>query len=212
LRKELGDLDLADAHALLGQWDEAVKLLEKVLDAPNVSVVVMDEHALLWLQQGDPQGYRKFCASMMKRFGKSTDAVVANGAAWICSLGPDALPDLKPAVECARLAVRTSPKDAGSRNTFGAILYRAGQYREAVTELNESVKLNTSGGTAFDFLFLAMAYRRLVKADESRTALAQAKQTRDKNPPVFWTEELELELLLREAESLIPAPDAKEKK
>src|SRR5262249_7327501 len=140
------------------------------------------------------------------RFGKSTNASLANTIAWTCALGPEALPDLKPAVELARRAVRANERAYATRNTLGTILYRAGQYKDAVAELNEAIKLNNKGGTAADFLFLAMAHHRLGQADEARQWLDRAKQELEKNPPAIWSDKVESQLFLREAEMLIERP------
>jgi Tfp pilus assembly protein PilF len=161
---------------------------------------------LLQLHRSDQEGYRKACATLITRFGKSTDASVANSTAWACALGSSALPDLRPAVALARRAVRTNTQSANFRNTLGVILYRAGQYQEAVAELNEAIQRHSKGGTAADFLFLAMAHHQLGQADEARQWLDRAKKEVEKNPPVFWSDQVELQLFRREAETLIEKP------
>jgi tetratricopeptide (TPR) repeat protein/tRNA A-37 threonylcarbamoyl transferase component Bud32 len=204
LKKDLSELDQADSHARLGLWDEAARLYEKAVAAPNAPALTWQRHALLRLHRGDHEGYRQACASMMSRFGKSTNASVANGTAWTCALGPEALPDLRPAAELARLAVRANATDANTRNTLGAILYRAGEYREAVAALNETVKLrNNQGATAADGFFLAMAQHRLGQADEARQWLDRARQEVEKIPSVRLYTQMESRLLHREAEALI---------
>jgi WD40 repeat protein/tetratricopeptide (TPR) repeat protein/tRNA A-37 threonylcarbamoyl transferase component Bud32 len=204
LKKDLSELDQGDAHARLGQWDEAARLYEKAVAAPNAPAFNWQRHALLRLQRGDLEGYRQACASMLGRFGKSTDASVANNTARTCALRPEAIADLKPAVELARLAVGANATDADVRNTLGAVLYRAGQYRDAVAELNEAVKLrNNQGGTAADCFFLAMAHHRLGQADEARQWLDRARQELDKNPSVLLNTQMESQLFRREAEALI---------
>jgi tetratricopeptide (TPR) repeat protein len=202
LKIDLGALEQADAHAMLVQWDEAARLYEEAVAAPNASGRTWQRYALLRLQRGDQEGYRTVCARIIDRFGKSTNTSVANDTAWTCALGPEALPDLKPVVELARLAVRTDATHA-NRSTLGAILYRAGQYKEAVAELNEAIKLSNKGGAAADFFFLAMAHYRLGQADEARQWLHRARQELEKNPPGFWSEQVELQLFRREAEALI---------
>ena len=140
----------------------------------------------------------------MKRFGQSPSPGDADDAAWTCALGPAALPDLRPAVEASRLAVRARPKDANMRNTLGAVLYRAGEDVEAVKELNESIRLNGAGGSPVDFLFLAMACQRLGKPDEAASWLERAEQAKGKQAPaVFWVERQEWELLHREDATLV---------
>jgi tetratricopeptide (TPR) repeat protein len=99
--------------------------------------------------------------------------------------------------------VLANRNDPNARNTRGAVLYRAGRYKEALAELNTSLKLRPGGGTAADFLFLAMAHHRLGDAGEAYKRLEQARQASGKSLPVFWSEQAELRLLLREAEASI---------
>jgi tetratricopeptide (TPR) repeat protein len=120
-------------------------------------------------------------------------------------------PDLTPAVKLARQAAAALP-DANTRSTLGAILYRASKHPEAITELNESLKLSGKGGTSADFLFLAMAHHRLNQPDESRLWLEKAVQALDKDPPGSWTERLEQQLHRREAEALLKEPPGDPKK
>jgi WD40 repeat protein/Flp pilus assembly protein TadD len=200
LKKDLAELDQADAHAILGQWDEAARLFKKAVAAPKAPLRVWQRYSMVHLQQGDRDGYCKACMSLFERFGKVT--AWGNYIAWTCAIGPDALPDLKPAVELARFAVRASPADANVRNTLGAILYRTGQHMDALAELNAAIKLNSRGGTPLDFLFLAMVHHRLGHPKEARESLDQARQALEKSPPLFW-EQVELRLLHREAEALL---------
>jgi hypothetical protein len=127
---------------------------------------------------------------ILERIRKSTwrasvypiDRRVATDAAWACALGPEALPDLEPVLELARLAQASSW--VANRPTLGALLYRAGQYREAVTELNEVIWLNRRGGTWADFLFLALAQQRLGQTEDARRALKSARFLLDAEAPV----------------------------
>jgi WD40 repeat protein len=203
LKKDLTELDRANVHAMLGQWADADKLFEKAVAAPSDSVTPWHTHLTVRLHQGDREGYRKLCSRTIGRFGKTKYAHDANTVAWVCALGHEAVADLKPAVELARLAVRAGPGNANYRNTLGAILYRAGQHQDAIAELKAGVKLNPIGGTPADFLFLAMAYHGLGKPEEARKCLHQAGQALQTSPPLSWVEGLDLDLLHREAEGLV---------
>jgi tRNA A-37 threonylcarbamoyl transferase component Bud32/tetratricopeptide (TPR) repeat protein len=189
------------AHAELGQWGVAGKLSTRAVEAPGASPDTWALHALLRLHQRDQAGYPTACAALVKHFGKDQEAAVANTVSRTCALGPGALPDLKPAVALARYAVKWGPENANYRSTLGAILYRAGQAKEAVAELNESIRLSDQGGTWADFLFLAMAHKRLGDAREAEKWLGRAVQALDKGPPP--EQRLEAQLLRREAEQLV---------
>ena len=100
------------------------------------------------------------------------------------------------------------------RKTLGAALIRAGRPRQAISVLEESVRLNGHGGNAFDWLFLALAHHRLGHSQQATAALAAARdwiahgdERAIPDPylwsPLRWYTKLELELLLREVEGEI---------
>jgi tetratricopeptide (TPR) repeat protein len=207
LKDTLSELEQAAAHGYLGHWEEAAALYARAVEAQDAAAGVWNVHALLRLHLGDREGYSRACATMLERFGKTKDAGIANSVAWTCALAPGAVADLEPAVQLARLAVQANPKDANILGTLGAVLHRAGQYEETVTQLNESVKLNDKDGTVYvgacDCLFLAMAHQHLGQKDEAKNWLDRAVQTMDSDPPVSWNHQLQLQLFRREAEQLI---------
>jgi tetratricopeptide (TPR) repeat protein len=104
-----------------------------------------------------------------------------NNLAWLLATCPEAkMRDPKRAVTLARRAVQLAPKDGNTWNTLGAALYRAGDWKAAVVALDKSRGL-ANGGTATDWLFLAMAYRKLGNGVESRKAYEQALRWLEQN-------------------------------
>jgi WD40 repeat protein/Flp pilus assembly protein TadD len=211
LKKGLGDLDQAAAHAELGQWDAVRTLYARAVEGPSASSRELTAQAMQRLHRGDPIGYSAACAALLKRFGEVNDPTAANNIAWVCALGPKALPDLMPAVALARRAVHSRPKDANFRNTLGTILFRAGQYEESVRALSESIQIQGKGGTTVDYLFLAMAHHKLNQPVEARTWLEKGMRVNPSEKTLPENERLELQLLRREAEALLngPAPQKK---
>ena len=136
--------------------------------------------------------------------------MTANDVCWACCLGPDALPDLAPAVRLAELAIAANA-DHSNLNTLGAILYRAGRFNDAIDRLREGIRKDGRDAFASDWLFLAMAHHRLGDAKEARAALDKATaamkprraQVASQPPSQQILEEMEQEILLREARSLI---------
>ena len=63
--------------------------------------------------------------------------------------------------------------------TLGALLYRAGSYKEAVDQLTEAVRTHGEGGDGWTCLFLAMAHHRLKHDEEARRWLARATAARE---------------------------------
>lgn len=106
----------------------------------------------------------------------------ANDLAWLRVNHPDlSLRDPAWAVATVRLAVEQYPEAAAYWNTLGVALYRAGDDRAAVEALERSRDL--SGGTAFDEVFLAMAYARLGNAEAARQGLARAVLLAERDYP-----------------------------
>jgi tetratricopeptide (TPR) repeat protein len=84
----------------------------------------------------------------------------ANDLAWLRANHPD--PARRDPISALALARRTAdvcPDGAAYWNTLGVAHYRAGDAHAAVAALDRATALG--GGTAFDFVFLAMAHARL---------------------------------------------------
>jgi tetratricopeptide (TPR) repeat protein len=89
----------------------------------------------------------------------------------------------------AALAARALASDLASvfsREAYGAALYRAGNYQEAVKQLQMAVRLQGQGGNNWSKLFLALAYQRRGLADKSREWFDKAKL----GTQASWTERL----------------------
>ncbi len=206
LKQGLSEVGQVYAHAELGQWQQAAPRLARVIAAPNAHPSFWHAYALLQLQLGERREYSNTCATALQRFGKAASPQVANAVASLCALAPDAVPDLAPAVKLAQAAVRSLPRDSTARSTLGAILYRAGKYKEAVSDLSEASKRNDKGRTAINFVFLAMAHHQLGQPEDARKWLEKAVQAAEQAPPTDWTKRLEWRILRREAEQLLQGP------
>ena len=97
----------------------------------------------------------------------------ANDLAWLRANHPD-LTRRNPisAVAMARRTVEHYPESAAYWNTLGVALYRAGDAQASVTALDHAKALG--GGTAFDSVFLSMAYAHLGDLLGAREELALA--------------------------------------
>jgi hypothetical protein len=110
--------------------------------------------------------------------------------------------------------VATDPKKYAFVNTYGLILYRAGNHSEAIRILEVSMSLHGAGGTPYDWLFLAMAHYQLGHDAEAHHWLdlvgpwverARRGSVKDRyiRTPLTWEQRLELDLFTREAKQLI---------
>ncbi len=97
-----------------------------------------------------------------------------NGRAWELANGPGPRRELDRAVELGRRALELAPGEAMYLNTLGVVLYRAGQYGEAIATLELSLAAGRGQFDAFDFFFLAMAHHRLGHRADASTHFDRA--------------------------------------
>ena len=173
--------------------------------------------ARVQLAMEDIDGYRRECAELISQFGQTKDPKTADSLAWTCVLAPDAVADREAVVRLAEGAVEAAKSESDrylSLQSLGATTYRAGRFEEAVRHLGDGVKAQGEGGDVRDWLFLAMAHHHLNSPDEARKWLDKAiewlnSSTRDKpkddtfGDRITWEAWLDLQVLRREAESLI---------
>jgi tetratricopeptide (TPR) repeat protein len=203
---------LADDCVRLGRWDRAAAALSKAGEAGPLHLGVRQRHALACLKTGDRAGYRGVCARLLETVGREPSMGLANAVAWICSLGPDAVDDYTlPLALAEQAASKAQPADRHAiLNTRGAVLYRAGRFREAIRCLKEGMDADRGQGNAHDWLFLAMAHQRLGETAEARRFLDRLRHLPPENGSPW--DGLERELPRREAETLIDGPAAGAKK
>jgi WD40 repeat protein/serine/threonine protein kinase/tetratricopeptide (TPR) repeat protein len=200
-----------NAHAELGQFEQAAADFTRGLEIAPDHLGLWHHRAILYLSAGDSAGYQGACKIMLQRCPRSRDP---NSMAWMCTLAPDAVADPTLPVQLAKEALLARPGDYASLNTLGAALYRSGEYSAAIEQLNEARKKSGKGGSAFDWLFLAMAHQRTGQTAQARQSLDKAVQTINRAAleqtegaapaaALSWNERLELQILRREAEAIV---------
>jgi WD40 repeat protein/serine/threonine protein kinase/tetratricopeptide (TPR) repeat protein len=203
------------AHAELGHWVQAVADFAKSSELERRNDQSLCRQALAQLGAGDLGGYRKTCTALMNRFGQTDDGDTANSVAWTCALVPATVDDPAQLVRLAEKALASDPRQYNYLNTLAAVLCRTGKYEAAVERFGEAIKAHAKGGTAWDWLLLAIAHHHLGHTAEARQWLDKAtawidgesrpKAEGDKSTPLAWNDRLELQLLRSEAEGLIRA-------
>jgi WD40 repeat protein/Flp pilus assembly protein TadD len=200
------------ARAQLSQFDAAAADFAQAVALGDNRTGVWHAHALLRLTAGDERGYREACTKMLERCSRTEDP---NGMAWVCTLLPDALPDMTPVVKLAEEALAKGPRKRTYLNTLGATLYRSGRYDAALQQLDEALQATKGKASPYDWLFLAMAHQRLGHTDQARCCLAKAVQRLGEleqatktegaaaSVSLQWFQELELRQLRREAEATV---------
>jgi WD40 repeat protein/Flp pilus assembly protein TadD len=195
------------ALAATGAWDRAANDFDKVIALGPGAPRLWYQLALTRLGMGDPESYRRACKGMVERFA-GTNEVAAQLTAWTCVLAPDSLIEPALLVDLAGRALAQSPQQHRFLLTHGAALYRAGRFPEAVAKLNKAASAWKGEGSAWDWLFLAMAHHRLGDTEQARRHLDKAVRRIDRateagSAALQWSERLEFSLLRREAEALV---------
>jgi tetratricopeptide (TPR) repeat protein len=123
-------------------------------------------------------GYRK-AAELMP-----DNAVFYNHLAWLLATCPEPkFRNPSRAVELAKRAVELAPEDPMDWNTLGVAHYRAGNWKEAIANLEKAEALAPGKYLAFNAFFLAMAHWQLGEKDTARQLYAQAVAWMEKNKP-----------------------------
>jgi tetratricopeptide (TPR) repeat protein len=186
-----------EALAQQGRWAEVDADFAAAIERGAEGVNPWYVHALLRLQLGDVEGYRRTCEQMLERFARIADLESLQLAASTCSYAPEAVADLARPLSLAEKAIALDPQDQWSHDAAGRILYRAGRYEEAVRRLGEAVEL---------------VNKHLGHTDAARSWLEKAGAWIDQElakpsdaggSPLVWNQRLELRILRREAEALI---------
>jgi tetratricopeptide (TPR) repeat protein len=132
-----------------------------------------------------------------------------------CTLAPDAVAEASLPGRLAENELKNSGGEFWSLTEQGALAYRAGRFQEAVPFFEQSLRADARPGRAvLNWLWLALAYERLGKAEEARRWLNKAQAWLDQygdGMPARAEQEVGLELhnwleahvLRREAEALI---------
>ncbi len=111
------------------------------------------------------------------------DPEALNGIAWFLATCRDSrFRNPRRAVELAQKAVACEPKAGAVWNTLGVAHYEAGAWDEAIAALSQSMEL-TSGGSAADWFFLAMAHWQMGDKDQAKKWYTHAIRRMEKNKP-----------------------------
>jgi WD40 repeat protein/serine/threonine protein kinase len=166
----------ARAYAELGHWPKAAAELARAIDAGSTDEYVWYGWAVLCLQSGDLTSYRSKCRLLIDHFGSTRNRQKRYMLALICTLGPCATEDPGRTVAMADQVVAAVPDYPDVLHVRGAALYRAGRFQESIDQLQEVVKARPRGGQVEDWLFLAMASKRLGRNDDAERWLVHVEQ------------------------------------
>jgi hypothetical protein len=208
---------LSDFFARSGRWEEASADVAKALALEPEHLVDWISHATLLAANGNAEGYRNHCRTMLARFSTIKDANQAQRTAKVCLLLPMTGEDLNKTVTLANSAL-SSGSNTWREYTKGLAEYRQGDFVTAVTQLEKVLSRPASATpTGYHFLraqdcmVLAMAHYRSGQTNEAAAALAKGVAIVETKLPkiesgdlgAFWVDWISTHVLMREAKGLI---------
>ena len=119
-----------------------------------------------YLALKDYPSYRRVCEAGVAQHGKSQVPNMANNAIWHTALIPNAVRNYTETIEIGRKIAGSRNTTANEHNTFGAVLYRAGQYSSSLTFLRKSIDADRCNLWAYFILAACLAH--LGRLDEAR--------------------------------------------
>ena len=164
------------------------------------------------------KGYGAVCADMAQEFGPESDELASYYLAWTCALGPTSIDDLSVMLKNAQDLVRNQPTNPSYKSALGILLYRHGDFEQAMQWLTKAV-VESRGvsmeltSSVYPKFFLAMSHWQLGRLDDARRLLTEAQLAMDeamKASPA-WNRRLTFELFRREAEALIQPTNTADK-
>jgi tetratricopeptide (TPR) repeat protein/tRNA A-37 threonylcarbamoyl transferase component Bud32 len=175
---------------------------------------LLSYQALTLCAAGNHEGYRRTCAELMERFGRTAEGDEVADVVTACVLMPDALDAPTLLVPLGHLA---TTRYAGSIRLLATAYYRAGLFHKALGCFEQGSRI--AAARPWEMLFEAMTRYRLGQTERARQCLAAATKwvQRASHPdpddltglqPAWggWYEKVQVPITMREAEALIGQP------
>jgi WD40 repeat protein/Flp pilus assembly protein TadD len=219
-RKVLLSKSQAEPSARAGRWKEAAEDYAMLMQARTNDDLLCYSLATLLAQTGDVEGYRRHCAQVLARFGRTQAPEIAGRLAKECLILPGSGVDLEAVGKLAEMAVTvggTNASLAWYQFDKGLAEYRQERFASAAAW---EQKVFASGTNEFcqaeACMVLAMSQGQLKRPEEARQALAHGTEIIDTKLPKLesgdigedWRNWIIAHALLREARELIERPDA----
>jgi serine/threonine-protein kinase len=167
-------LDRARAHIGRREWQKAAACYAEAFELePTDDGDLWYEYAAVQLLAGDRPGHRRTCAYMLVRC--QAQQMSPYLAARACTLAPGSADHPKLPSRLAQEELRRNSTAFWSLTEQAALQVRAGRFRQAIPLLERSLVVDGRPGRGvLSWLWLAIAHRRLGKADEALRWLDKA--------------------------------------
>lgn len=211
-----GNFALRRARSLcyrkLERWTEAAADAASLIANGAKDTDLWSEHGVLQLRSGNIEAYRQACIRMLDEFDSDdAESLPYNTLAWISVYGPSAVQDMSRIVALAEKAIENDGRTHAVVNTWGAALFRAERFEEALRAFDEGISSGGNEAMLEDWVFMAMTYFRLGRSEKAVELLEKSKAWLANQKGVSaaaenstsWDQELLREVLLTEAQKLI---------
>jgi eukaryotic-like serine/threonine-protein kinase len=200
------------SHARHGQWREALTNWELVVKLAPDDHVGYQFLAPLLLQLNDVAGYKACRTQILREFGNTSHPLIAQRMVIASLILPPTDDEMK---IIAKMTDVVAHDDTNSEvygyNLFaeGFTEYRLGYYKPAVDILRRATPMDIGANCRTEAYFiLAMARYHLNRLDDSRESFTNAMnkmRTKLELDDETWNHWITAHVLMREAETLIPA-------
>jgi serine/threonine protein kinase len=157
-------------------------LRTQLAENPDLLANFYSSGTMALMKAGQPQQAKELGRKLLDQATPKTGGFCNNVAWFLATAEVMAHRDPALAIELAKKAVELDPKSGQYHTTLGIADYRAGDWKQAVSEMEKSVSLH-KGGNSFHWFFLAMAHWQLDHKEEARKYYDQAVQWMEKNLP-----------------------------
>jgi tetratricopeptide (TPR) repeat protein len=181
-----------------GRLDEAIAVLRRAVELDSEYTFARD--CLAWALQ-ERGHFAEALAEYRKVFEREPDSAQAcNNLAWLLATCPDVnLRDVDRALQLARRAVESTPRNGDIWNTLGVAQYRAGHWQESKDALEKSLQLSGAIDESYTTFFLAMVCWNQGDPEAARKWYNQAISWMQRHKPM----DHELRRFRAEAEQLL---------
>jgi len=200
-----------EALVYTGRWAEAEEAHRESTRLTPAAGYCWQNLGECRLARGDTAGYFECCGEMLKGYNPSKPLQ----GLGVSTFSLASVPQEEHRAKLLEMAKLPASAFTDRERVYAALLYRAGNYRESLTQC-----WNTQASgfrlRAWDMLFRAMAHHQLKQPDDAREWLGKARDwiaeaDRVAATPTAWSdfrwsewnEEVQVRALLKEAETLI---------
>jgi tetratricopeptide (TPR) repeat protein len=215
--------DLMERYAKQGLWKEALAHANEAVRLGDDDPWTLAQRAFLFWLAGDVAGYRASCASLVERNQSREDPEVLRPVAGAAILRPEALDDYSGLLEQVRRSLPWAGGWDGPAQRFelGFVLARAGQYAQALKELEELDRFLGTGvpvrfPPTLNKFMISICHAHLGDLEEARrwfhVAARETQPLLQADPATLsgdWWARPALEVFMKEAETLLRTPPSK---